>query len=164
MKYSDISSNIRKYIRKTTYNDMSDDGQKLYRKSAKKLVRKIAELEDDNESDDEYDNDDDDDISEKFLNISIVPHYREITFVGMRYRGNHHFCKNDIVKLEKDDDNPHDRNAVKVMVKDGKKWKHAAFVTRDDAIYLRGIPDFEKKPLRFEKNYAASTTYHIQTK
>lgn len=158
MDYTDIPSDIRRFVRKSTYLGMTEEEQKLYLKCVKRLMRKLDELHED--SDDVYEYD----ISEKFTNISIVPHFREITFVGMRYRGDHHFRKDDIVKLEKDDDNPHDHNAVKVMVKDGKNWKHAAFVTRSDAVYLRGIPDFEKKPMKFEKNYAASTTYYIQTK
>jgi hypothetical protein len=51
----------------------------------------------------------------------------------MRYRGNHRFSDGDILQLRRDDDNPVDSNALNVMLRDGKKWRHVANVAREDA-------------------------------
>jgi len=38
------------------------------------------------------------------------------TAVGMRYRGNHTFSETDVVTLRQEPTNPHDRNAVQILV------------------------------------------------
>jgi len=84
--------------------------------------------------------------------------------VGMRFRGNHMFSSEDEILLEKENDNPHDNNAIKILVKNKKyegestvaSYKHAAYVTRNDAIELRKINDFEKYKVEFRKRFAAS--------
>ena len=150
MDYSDIPDEQRQYVRKKTYNAMTTDEKALYIKYVKKLVRRLDELD---ESDDEP-------IKLIKTRTSTIVKSRSVAFVGMKYRGGHVFSIDDHVRLEADDDNPMDKNAIKVMLK-RKKWEHVAFVDRDNAKWLRTVPDFEKMPLRWEKNTAASATYRL---
>ncbi|ORX78499.1 hypothetical protein K493DRAFT_308693 [Basidiobolus meristosporus CBS 931.73] len=55
--------------------------------------------------------------------------------VGMRYCTNHTFSVGDLVTLNIVDNNPHDPNAVQVLVDD----VHVAYVSRKDAPKLRSI-------------------------
>lgn len=165
MDYNDIGPGLQKYIRKSTYNGMTKDGKELYLKYAKKIIRKLEKPVD---SEEEI-------LIQKFADASLGKHvcnvrkanrseqHREIAFVGMRYRGGHRFKSDDVVRLEKDDNNVHDPNAVKVLLKDGKEWKHVAYVAAVDAKWLRTI-DFEKLALSHQHTYNASATYHIQLK
>jgi hypothetical protein len=126
---------------------MTESEQKLYLKCVKRLIRKLEELRE--QSDDDTSQDD-------FM-------CREITFVGMRFHGNHRFSSKDVVKLEKDDNNPKDPNAIKVMVKVGKKWNHVAYVCREDAKWLHTMNGFETFVLEHVKNFAQSVAYNIKS-
>jgi hypothetical protein len=144
MEYTDIPKDIKNFVRKSTYLSMTEEEQMLYLKCVKRLMRKLDELHED--SDDDTSQDD----------------YREITFVGMRFRGDHRFSSKDVVKLEKDDNNPKDPNAVKVMMKVNKRWNHVAYVCREDAKWLRTINGFETLLLEHVSNFAQSTAYNIK--
>lgn len=155
MEYRDISVDTKKYIRKSTYIGMDNDDKKLYLKMIKRLIRKLDELECDTSGDE---------ISKP--RRYTKPVYRKlnsryIDFVGMRFRGDHRFSSDDKVRLEKEDDNPKDSNAVRVMVKKDKKWRHVAYVARDDAEWLRAVGDFEELPLEWAKDTRATSTYSI---
>ena len=60
-----------------------------------------------------------------------------ITAVGMRFRGSHSFSAQDKITLAKEDENPKDPNAVKIMV-DGR---HVAYVAREDCRQARQAID-----------------------
>lgn len=73
---------------------------------------------------------------------------RRIRFVGMRFYGDHEFTADDVVKLEKDNGDIHP-SAIKVMLLRKNKWKHVAYVNRENAIWLQTIEGFEKLDLTF---------------
>ncbi|OZJ01422.1 hypothetical protein BZG36_05707 [Bifiguratus adelaidae] len=77
-----------------------------------------------------------------------------ITFmgVGMRYCGNHQFSEDDIIKLEKEDNNPTDKTAIKILVND----KKVAYVAKEYTQRLRKIPNLEEKEIKFLKNFPYS--------
>jgi hypothetical protein len=77
-----------------------------------------------------------------------------ITFmgVGMRYCGNHQFSEDDIIKLEKEDNNPTDKTAIKILVND----KKVAYVAKEYTQRLRKIPNFEEKEIKFLRNFPYS--------
>lgn len=146
MEYIAISPELREYIRKSAYNKLDDGGKKLYIKSIKRLLngleeRLVKELDD--------------------MTIGGEKTSRRISFVGMKYRGEHYFTIDDHIRLEKEDDNPVDRNAVKVMLKDRKKWKHVAYVAKKDAKWLRTVDDFEELSLEYIRSFNASVDYRI---
>ncbi|KAK3846980.1 MAG: hypothetical protein J3R72DRAFT_432839 [Linnemannia gamsii] len=87
---------------------------------------------------------------------------REITFVGMRYRGGHEFSPKDQVKLERDHKNPVDKNAIKVMVFKNGTWIHVAYVGRDDASALKDQLGIEHMKLTYLRTYLASVKYRLQ--
>ena len=68
-----------------------------------------------------------------------------ITAVGMRFRGNHGFTVQDNILLVKEDENPRDANAVKIMV-DGR---HVAYVAREDCRMARRAIDSGTTSARF---------------
>jgi hypothetical protein len=77
----------------------------------------------------------------------IKPKRRRITFVDMKYRYNHVFTKDDQVKLKNDED------VIKVLVKENKKWKHVAYVDREDIKWLQSVDDFTNLPLKWVNSY-----------
>lgn len=79
--------------------------------------------------------------------------YVYFTVVGMRFHGNHRFTKEDAITLEKEDDNPKDPKAIRVMI-DGKK---VAYVAREDAIKLRDVEEMELCQIEMVSNKQAST-------
>lgn len=72
----------------------------------------------------------------------------EITAVAMCYYGDHKFLTTDNIILEKEYNNPHDVNAIKVLVDN----VHVAYICREDAIKLRQINDFERYSVTFVCN------------
>jgi hypothetical protein len=58
--------------------------------------------------------------------------YLVFSVVGMKYYGNHEFCLNDEehITLKKESNNTHDRNAIKVLVKNN----HVAYISSEDNI------------------------------
>lgn len=135
MDYHDIPLAQRWYVNKAAYIMMNDDERQLYLKHIKKLLRELDDQ---------------------------PPEYtpRSVCFVGMWAYGNHYFTSDDKVRLKRDDDNPEDPNAIKVLVKSGK-WKHVAHVARREARWLRTIDDFEKLPLEFSSNCDTFVWYKI---
>ncbi|KAK9759807.1 hypothetical protein K7432_016809 [Basidiobolus ranarum] len=55
--------------------------------------------------------------------------------VGMKYRGNHSFSVGDKITLLEENNNPHDPNAIQVLVDNN----HVAYVSRENAPTLRSI-------------------------
>lgn len=102
-----------------------------------------------------------DSFIEKMKILKIARHeaagynYKDVVFtvVGMRFYGHHVFRPDDNISLEKEDDNPKDRNAIKVIVND----KHVAYVAREDAVKLRKVEGFETAKIVFVRNLRAST-------
>jgi hypothetical protein len=78
-------------------------------------------------------------------NITRINDPNTILFeaVGMRYYTNHVFTPNDDITVEKEDDNPHDSNAIKIMV-DGVK---VAYVSRRNTSQLRNVEGLEHKKI-----------------
>lgn len=76
-------------------------------------------------------------------NIEIINDPNAILFeaVGMRHYTNHVFSSDDDISMEKEDDNPYDSNAIKIMV-DGVK---VGYVSRRDTSQLRRVEGFEHK-------------------
>ncbi len=67
-------------------------------------------------------------MSSKYLFFSVV---------GMKYYGNHEFSHNDEndIKLEKDSNNIHDKNAIKVLLED----KHVGYISTEDNIKVKNF-------------------------
>ena len=95
-------------------------------------------------------------LSEKIESVSLT---KNIVFmvVGMRYYKNHKFDEDDRITLEREDDNPHDSNAIKVLVDDEK----VGYVAREYTTQLREIPDLEKKEIRFLRSFAQSAKLEL---
>ena len=72
--------------------------------------------------------------------------------VGMRFYGSHKFSEDDVITLEKEDDNASDSSAIKVLVS-GKK---VGYVSKDYTKQLRDVPSFEQKKLKFLRNFPQS--------
>jgi hypothetical protein len=147
MEYMNIASELREYIRKSAYNKLDDNGKELYIKYIKRLLNKLEETLVVKKLDD--------------MAIGREKTSRRISFVGMRYHGEHYFTADDDVRLEKEDDNPVDTNAVKVVLKGRKKWKHVAYVAKEDAKWLRTVDDFEGLSLEYISTFYASAVYKI---
>ena len=84
----------------------------------------------------------------------------QFTVVGFRFRG----CTPDVlnsgtITLEPDDNNPYDKNAVKVLVGD----KHVAYVSRDDAEYIKQLitklPNYESEEASLNESARESQYY-----
>lgn len=146
MDYQDIPEHIAQYVKKTTYNALNDGEKRVYLKAVKHVLKKIEPTND---------------IVERLSTSSITPLELEIFFVGMKYHGNHKFDPHDEVKLEKEDDNINDSNAVKVLVKKDGEWKHVAYVAREYALELRKHRKFTKKPLTYVAKYISSYKYRV---
>jgi hypothetical protein len=146
MNYQDIPEHIVRYVKKATYNTLNVGEKKAYLKGIKHVLKKINST---------------DELAEKFSTSSITPLEVEIFFVGMKYYGDHKFDPHDEVKLEKEDDNKSDPNAIKVLVKKDGKWEHVAYVARGDALELRKHKKFAKKPLIYVAKYISSYKYRV---
>ncbi len=47
------------------------------------------------------------------------------------------------------------------MLMGDKKWKHVAYVAREDAMWLRTVDEFEKLSLEWQRDTRATATYGI---
>lgn len=148
MEYRNLAIEHRHYIRKSAYQVMTPMERKIYLKHIKQMT-------------DELNNLDESSSSESTTSDDSPPTYRDIRFVGMHHRGNHCFSNSDIIALVKDNSNLFDLSAIKVMLRDEAKWKHVAYVNRDDAKWLRSIASFHELPLKWVSNNKKTATYHI---
>lgn len=154
-------------MKKSTYMEMDKEERRLYLKFAKKLVLELEELYDNNSGSDDVDDTNSSDSEIEIREIASeseeIPNsnLQYITFVGMHYRGDHRFSSDDRVRLEKEDDNSKDSNAIMVKVRKRRKWVHVAYVSRRNAKWLRSADDFEKLPLSWIKNSQTTSTYSI---
>jgi hypothetical protein len=92
------------------------------------------------------------DLNKSLQKLCLTPrkvNMRRIRFVGMRLYGEHEFSADDVVRLEKDDSGNVHPSAVKVMVLRRDKWRHVAYVNRENAVWLRTIEGFEELDLTF---------------
>jgi hypothetical protein len=89
----------------------------------------------------------------------VVDDKVEIKFyaVGMRFNGDHVFTMDDDIRLEKEDDNPHDSNAIKVMV----NGVHKAYVSKLDNKTIRCVTDFEHKKVKLIANYSTCSSMNL---
>lgn len=71
--------------------------------------------------------------------------------VGMRFRDNYRFAADDKIYLEYEDSNPHDLNAIKILV----CGEHVAYVARNDCIKICNAVEFTLE-LRLVDHYGAS--------
>ena len=69
--------------------------------------------------------------------------YLFFSVVGMKYYGNHEFCLDDEehITLKKESNNTHDRNAIKVLVKNN----HVAYISSEDNIKVNKFLKKNKK-------------------
>ena len=72
----------------------------------------------------------------------MPPIFTEVQIVGMHFRGDHaksyvnELVPGQILHLEREPENPHDYNAIKVLAGDeGARW-HFGFISRDTASWL----------------------------
>jgi|ETNmetMinimDraft_15_1059895.scaffolds.fasta_scaffold106195_1 hypothetical protein len=65
----------------------------------------------------------------------MAPQFLFFSVVGMRYYGNHEFNHNDenYIKLEKDQYNIHDQNAIKVLLEN----RHVGYICTADNIKVK---------------------------
>lgn len=84
-----------------------------------------------------------------------------IWFVGMKYRGNHQFSSKDVIKLELEDDNVYDRNAVKVLVLKGDKYVHVAHCDRESARLVRKHDDLDNLIFTLDEYYPQSVKFRM---
>lgn len=84
---------------------------------------------------------------------------REIWVVGMRFQGHHRFSEADVLRLEGEDDNPEDPQAVKVMLYEEGLWQKVAYCTRKDARVLRDLPRWETATLNLHQRYGHSVSF-----
>lgn len=182
MDYEDIPRETRQYIRKTTYLRMKKWERVIYHASVKDMVWKVDSIRNDmnsclltDESTDEFTDDEPNSSDEELVRSRVsrptytkypkksdpVPIGRKISFVGMRFHGNHVFSRTDVISLKKDNNNPMDPYAVKVMLGPKGHRSHVAYVDWMDARYLRTVESFEKKPLKFYRSYANSCRYYF---
>lgn len=157
MDYSDVPKKVRKYIKKSTYVEMSPDERSMYLMSATSLMHELDKSVDE--------------IKESLQELNIKEYgevkrklnFRKIKFVGMRFFGDHIFKPSDEIIL---DMNPSanytlKRDSIKVMLRKSKKYKHVAYVERGDATWLRTIPDFVGLPLEFVSAIPGKAFYSI---
>jgi hypothetical protein len=108
-----------------------------------------------------------DDINNSFQKLCLTSrkiNVRRIKFVGMRFYGEHEFTADDKVRLKKDDSGEVHPNAVKVMLLKRNKWRHVAYVNRENAIWLRTIEGFEELDLTFVRMEYRLGVYSIDLK
>ena len=77
--------------------------------------------------------------------------------VGMRYYGDHVFTIDDAIRLEKEDNNAYDSNAIKVMV----NGVHKAYVSRQENKSIRCVKDFEHKKVKLISNHATCSSMNL---
>jgi hypothetical protein len=159
MEYSDVSKKIRKYIKKSTYVEMSPNERSMYLMSATNLMH---------ESDKSVD-----EIKNSLQEFNIKEHddgeikrklnFRNIKFVGMRFFGDHIFMPSDDIMLVVDYSAHYKlkQESIKVMLRKSKRYKQVAYVERGDATWLRSIPGFERLSLEFISANSAKAFYRI---
>jgi hypothetical protein len=100
---------------------------------------------------------------EELLNERMIEQFSIATInvafmaVGMRFRGDHKFSKSDVISLEREDDNPTDKNAIKIFA-DGK---HVAYVSKEYTHELRSIPNFEQGHVQLIANFPQSAKLEL---
>ena len=100
---------------------------------------------------------------EELLDKKLVEHFSivamnvEFVAVGMRFYGNHKFSRSDIISLEREDENPSDKNAIKVLV----NGKHVAYVSKRHTQELRNISNFEQGHVEFIENFPQSAKLEL---
>lgn len=153
MDYSDIPDEYRKYVKESAYEKLDDGGKEVYlraiRHATKKFMKQMDELVNSHN------------MKMCMDLLKITPLYTEISFVGIEGRRRHTFDSDTEVKLERDDENPENSNAIKVLVNKNDKWKHVAYVEKDDAMELRKYGKYENKRLKFLRQYQTSARYRI---
>jgi len=94
-------------------------------------------------------------IMDQFLDIPEISsektdeiiNVEEIRTLPMKFYGEE-FSQDDIITLEKEDNNNTDPNAIRVyQTKNGHKV-HVSYVCKEDSKRIRYIPNFEKKVLK----------------
>jgi len=78
------------------------------------------------------------------------------TAVGMRYRGNHTFSETDVVTLRKEPTNPHDRNAVQILV----GGQPVAYVLATDCAAVHSVLN-KRYEVRFVKHFDNSAVFAL---
>jgi HIRAN domain len=70
----------------------------------------------------------------------------------------HMFSENNKIHLEKQNDNPYDVNAIKVLVynSDLNLYEHVGYVAKSDVKKIREIHNFEKYEVKLKKMFTAS--------
>lgn len=150
MEYVNIPSREKRYVRERLYDEMNEEQRKIYIKSVRKLVSDLDKL----------------DITVSTEPKSVQPRSRKlgsrkIAFVAMEHVDMRVFSKDSVVKLKEDNYNDRSDYAVKVMLKEGKKWKHVAFVDGGDAVWLRSVDMFQKLPLEWVSSDTTTSKYSI---
>lgn len=140
MDFYELEPEVRRYMRKSTFRDMSHDEQEIYVKGIRRIIRKISELND----------------RESYLEVadksSKSQSSQKFVAVGMRFIGNHDFSCDDNITLELDDDNHVDKYAIKILV----NGKHVAFVAAEDARKLRTVDGLLDRPVYIVKKFDQS--------
>lgn len=145
MDYHELEPEVRRYMRRSTFENMSQDEQKIYIKCARRIIRKLSEMDD----------------RESYPKIAGKLHIPQPSLgfmaVGMRFRGNHNFSEDDNITLELDDDNHVDKYAIKILVDN----KHVAFVAAEDNRKLRNIDGLLDRNVHIVKKYANSVKMEL---
>jgi cobalamin biosynthesis Mg chelatase CobN len=97
-----------------------------------------------------------DDVKQALIE-NVTDLYLNFMVVGMRFHGDHVFTSYDAIRLEREDDNSYDANAVRVMVNTAQ----VGYVAREDAIKIRSIENFEHKKVKWVRNYSASASLDL---
>jgi hypothetical protein len=146
MEYNLIPQHIRQFISRTVYTRSSPEVKEMMIEIGNELHIQFKEYP--------YMVDE-----QGALHPFAVENEVKIKFyaVGMRYYGDHIFTMDDDIHLEKEDDNPHDSNAIKVMV-DGV---HKAYVSKLENKSLRCVKDFEHKKVKLITNHATCSVMNL---
>jgi len=86
---------------------------------------------------------------------------RTFTAVGMRFRGNHVFSPEDRIVLQEDNNNPHDANAVKILVGTDDSLTHVAYASRNDCPRLRAAMSEGRTSARLIERYPMSAKLNL---
>ncbi|KFH61723.1 hypothetical protein MVEG_12439 [Podila verticillata NRRL 6337] len=143
MDYYDIREDIKKYVKKSTYNKLDDDEKRAYMKAVKYVVKKMRE--------EMTSTDDSNSTDECMWPISVEVIVVDSTDILDPYTK---------VKLEMNDGKK--GNSIKVMMKDDDdgEWKHVAYVRESDAINLMKYKFLDKK-IRFIDKLKSGYKYRV---
>jgi hypothetical protein len=146
MEYDDIPQYISRHISRSYYNQSSLEIRQILIENGNELHIKFKQHP--------YIVDE-----QGMIHPYAVDNEVEIKFysVGMRYYGDHVFTMDDDIRLEKEDDNPHDSNAIKVMV-DGV---HKAYVSKIENQGIRCVEDFEHKKVKLIANHSTCSSMNL---